>query len=174
MIDVVAISARLLDDGEYVVVSTRTHAKTLVLPAIALVAVAGVAGFLSSLSSGPAGRGALLAIWGAALVAVLGLAVWPFLGWLNTTYTVTNHRLITRSGILTRRGHDIALARVDDVAYEHGPIARLLGCGTLIVSDASTRAQVELRDIPRVEEVHRQLHAQLYRSSSVRGVSQGR
>ena len=82
------------------------------------------------------------------------LVVRPFLRWLTTTYTVTDRRLITRTGMLSRRGHDIPLPRISDVAYEHGLVDRMLGCGTLVISDASERGRVRLPDIPHVEQVH--------------------
>ncbi|MGL5825622.1 MAG: PH domain-containing protein, partial [Nocardioides sp.] len=49
------------------------------------------------------------------------------------------------------------LLRVSDVAYEHGLTDRLLGCGTLVISDASTHGRVVLHDIPRVEDTHRKI-----------------
>ena len=94
----------------------------------------------------------VVAIWVVALVLAVWLVVKPFLAWLTTTYTVTDRRLITRTGILSRRGHDIPVMRISDVAYEHGLLDRLLGCGTLVISDASERGQVRLHDIPRVEQ----------------------
>ena len=33
----------------------------------------------------------------------------------------------------------------------------MLGCGTLVISDASTHGSVRLHDIPHVEEVQRKL-----------------
>jgi membrane protein YdbS with pleckstrin-like domain len=78
--------------------------------------------------------------------------------WASATYTVTTRRLITRRGVITRRGHDIPLSRISDVAYELGPIDRMLGCGTLIVSDASTHGRVVMHDIPDVEQTQRKLH----------------
>src|ERR1019366_2900753 len=77
----------------------------------------------------------------------------PFLRWMTSTYTVTNRRLITRHGIVTRTGRDIPLFRINDVAYEMGLLDRLLGCGTLIVSDATERGGVVLPDIPHVQQV---------------------
>lgn len=148
------ISRKLLNDGESVVVSTRTHVKRLFAPALWLIAFAAAAGYLSSLPSGDARPVLLVLIWVVAFLAACWLVFVPFLRWLTATYTITDRRLITRSGILTRRGHDIPLARISDVAYEHGLVDRLLRCGTLIVSDASERGRVELPDIPRVEEVH--------------------
>ena len=137
------ISQRLLNEGEHVVVSTRTHVKALLLPALWLILVAAVAGFVSTFPSGRARPLLLAVIWILALVVVLRLVVAPFLRWMTTSYTVTDRRLITRTGVLSRRGHDIPLARINDVAYEHG-----------LVSDASEQGRVRLHDIPHVEQVH--------------------
>jgi uncharacterized membrane protein YdbT with pleckstrin-like domain len=154
------ISSRLLSDGEYVVLSVRSHGKALIGPVALLVLV--VAGFFATLlmttENSP---------WGlvAGVVAVPLLVLWslvPFLRWLTTTYTVTNRRLITRSGILTRSGRDIPLFRINDVAYEKGLLDRLLGCGTLVISDATEKAGVVLSDIPNVEQVHLQISDLLF------------
>lgn len=160
-----AISRRLLNDDEFVVVSTRTHVKALLGPALVLIVIAGVAGFLSTLPSGEERDVLQLVIWAVALVLIGFFVVKPFLLWMSASYTVTNRRLITRSGILTRRGHDIPLIRISDVAYEHGLVDRVLGCGTLIVSDASEQGRVKLHDIPHVEQVHLKISDQLFGSS---------
>ena len=160
-----AISRRLLSDDEHVVVSTRTHVKALLLPAVWLILLAAVAGFVASYAGGQAGRAKPLlvgVIWLLALAVAVKLVFAPFLRWLTTTYTVTNRRLITRTGILSRRGHDIPLPRINDVAYEHGLVDRMFGCGTLVISDASDRGSVVLHDIPHVEQVHLQISDLLY------------
>jgi uncharacterized membrane protein YdbT with pleckstrin-like domain len=157
----VPISRKLLNSDEHVVVSTRTHAKALLLPAFVLVAVAGLAGYLSTLPSGSMRGPLLIAIAAVAVLVVCWWVVRPFLVWMTATYTITNRRLITRSGILTRRGHDIPLPRISDVAYEHDLVDRIFGCGTLIISDASEHGQIRLHDIPRVEETQRKVNAML-------------
>ena len=150
-----AISRRLLNDDEHVVVATRTHVKALLVPALWLILLAAVAGYLTSFT-GRAGRAAPLlvaVVWGLAFLVACWLVFARFLRWLTTTYTITNRRLITRTGILSRRGHDIPLPRINDVSYERGLVDRLFGCGTLVISDASERGSVALHDIPQVEQV---------------------
>ena len=164
MISAVPISRRLLNEGEHVVVSTRTHVKALLVPALWLILVAALAGYASSFTGG-AGRAQPLlvaVIWIIALVVVVWLVVRPFLTWLTTEYTLTNRRLITRTGVLNRRGHDIPVPRISDVAYEHGLVDRMLGCGTLVISDASEQGRVRLPDIPHVEQVHLQISDLLF------------
>ena len=149
-----ALSPKLLTDGESIVVDTRTHPKALILPLVVLVLTMAVATYLDRQTS----NGVLgLVVW---IVAVLVLLWWvlrPFLDWLTATYTITTKRLITREGLVSRQGHDIPLARISDVAYDQGILDRMLGCGTLVVSDASTHGSVRLHDIPDVEQVQRRL-----------------
>jgi membrane protein YdbS with pleckstrin-like domain len=156
----VAISKNLLNEGEQIVFDTRTHPKALILPFLALVVALAVAVFLDKAIDNST---VSLIIWLLALALILWLSVWPFLNWLVAGYAVTNRRLITRSGVITRRGHDIPLTRVSDGAYEKDLIDRLLGCGTLVISDASTHGQVPLHDIPRVEERQRVLNDLLHK-----------
>jgi membrane protein YdbS with pleckstrin-like domain len=150
----VGISSKLLNEGETVVLHTRTHVKALLLPLVVLVVGLVVGGLAQLELPGPAA----LAVW---ILVAVGFAWWvvrPVLIWASATYTVTTRRLITRRGVITRRGHDIPLSRISDVAYELGPIDRMLGCGTLIVSDASTHGRVVMHDIPDVEQTQRKLH----------------
>ena len=154
------ISQKLLSDGEHVVLSVRTHGKALIAPVALLILV--VAGVLTAAMLQPD-----KSVWGlvAAVVAVPVLILWsliPFLRWMTSTYTVTNRRLITRHGIITRTGRDIPLFRINDVAYEKGLLDRILGCGTLIISDATEKAGVVLPDVPNIEQVHLQISDLLF------------
>lgn len=149
-----AISEKLLTDGENVVVDTRTHPKALAAPLLILVITLFVAVWLQTLTGN---KYLSWAIWVVAAVVLVAGVIKPLLEWLTATYTITNRRLITREGLIARRGHDIPLARISDVAFDMGVVDRLFGCGTLVISDASTRGSVRLHDIPDVEEVQRTL-----------------
>ncbi len=159
MITPVAISSKLLNPGERVVVSTRTHVKALLAPLLILVVLlaAGVAVQVLVDTSV-----VTTLVWVALGLVALRYVLWPFLEWLTAGYCFTDRRLITRSGVLTRRGHDVPLSRISDIEIELHLIDRLLGCGTLIVSDASTHGRVVLHDIPRVEETKRRVHQLLH------------
>ena len=81
----------------------------------------------------------------------------PFLRWRTTTYTITNRRLITRSGILNKIGKDLPLNRINEVSYERSLMDRMLGCGSLNVQTAAEDGMVVLRDVPNVEHVSREI-----------------
>jgi membrane protein YdbS with pleckstrin-like domain len=92
---------------------------------------------------------------GVAVVLVFFGTLLPFFKWLAWTYTLTNKRIVEQKGILTRTGRVIPLSRVNDVAFEKNLNDRILGCGTLIIHDASEQAGLELNDIPHIEAFHR-------------------
>ncbi|MQW75878.1 PH domain-containing protein [Nocardioides sp. dk4132] len=154
-----ALNPKLLNDGEIIVVSTRTHAKALLVPVLTLVVLLAV-GLALQLLVGHE----VVTLVGWVLVAVLVArwSLWPFLEWLTGAYAFTDRRLITRTGVLVRRGHDIPLSRISDIEIELHLTDRLLGCGTLVISDASTHGRVVLPDIPRVEEIKRRVHQLLH------------
>lgn len=152
-----------LADGEHVVLDLRTHIKALAgamaLFLVLLVAAVALVVLLPESSV----RGWILLAGGVVLLVLLvGWVLLPFLRWTTSRYTVTNRRLITRSGIVTRTGRDIPLYRINDVSYEMGLMDRLLGCGTLVISDATDKAGVTLHDVPRVEKVQVMLHDLLF------------
>ncbi|WP_166390817.1 PH domain-containing protein [Nocardioides ochotonae] len=154
-----ALNPKLLNDGEVVVVSTRTHAKALLVPLLALVLLLAAGLAIQVL----VGQEVVTRIGWVAVVVLAGRWVlWPFLEWLMGAYAFTNRRLITRTGVLVRRGHDIPLSRISDIEIELHLNDRLLGCGTLVISDASTHGRVVLPDIPRVEETKRRVHQLLH------------
>lgn len=152
------ISSKSLGEGEHVVLHLRTHPKALVLPVLNLVV---------ALAIGVVGQVwlpgvAALVVWILVVVEIAWVTLRPFLEWLVATYTITNRRLITKRGIITRRGHDIPLTRVSDVESEVDLIDRLFGCGTLVISDASTHGSVKLHDIPHIESTQRTLSELLH------------
>ena len=149
----------LLSEGESIVFHTRTHPKALLFPLLMFVVLLAIGVVIQRQIGNDA---VTLGGWILMGIGILWFVIRPLLIWLFASYTITTRRLITRSGVITRRGHDIPLARISDVAYEKDLIDRMLGCGTLVISDASTHGQVALPDIPRVEENHRKLNDLLH------------
>ena len=150
-----AISPKLLNEGETVVIDTRTHVKALIFPIFMLVVFLAIGTFVQvKIDEGILTTGAWIVVG----LGIIWFVLRPLILWATATYTFTDRRLITRTGVIVRRGHDMPLARISDIAYEFGPIDRLLGCGTLLISDASTHGTIKLHDIPRVEETQRRVN----------------
>lgn len=146
---------KLLGEDETIALESHPHWKTLILPGLALLVTLGAAGFLFAVANDQIAR---YVIAGVAVVLVVALALVPFLRWRTTLFVLTSKRVVVRSGILSRTGRDIPLTRVNDVTFTHNLLERMLGCGTLIVESAGERGQVELDDVPHVEQVQRTLY----------------
>ncbi len=150
------MAARGLVEGERVVVSVHAHGKALVVPAVLLVLTCASSGFLFAVApGGDGGRYLRLGVLVVAAAVIVVFTLLPFAAWLSSTYTVTTARLIAASGVLNRSGQEIWLQRVNDVSYQRSVTDRLLGCGTLVVRDASEQGGLRLLDVPRVQELHR-------------------
>lgn len=159
-----AIPAKFLNEGEYVVVHTRSHAKALIRPVLLLVVVvAAVIGVGFVAPSGTPGAVLGIPVGVVAAVIVVWWVVRPIIDWLTTTYTFTNRRFISRSGFVAKEGRTIPLNRISGVDFEIGVMDRLFGCGTLVVSDASADGSVRVHDIPDVEGVQLKVADELHR-----------
>jgi uncharacterized membrane protein YdbT with pleckstrin-like domain len=93
----------------------------------------------------------------AVLIALTWVAA-PFIVWWATSYVITTDRLIIRRGVFNRTGHDMPLVRLNDISFSHNLFQRMLGCGTLVVESGGEMGQIELVNLPKVEEVQRTLY----------------
>jgi uncharacterized membrane protein YdbT with pleckstrin-like domain len=134
----------------------------MLLPALGFVIIAAAVGVGAALIPREARPIGQLAIALLGAVLLIWLVVIPFLRWRTTTYTITNRRLITRSGILNKVGKDLPLNRINEVSYERSLIDRMLGCGSLIVQTAAEDGTIVLHDVPDVEHVNLEITQLLF------------
>ena len=136
----------------------RPHGRALVLPAVVLVVVMGLAGYAAS--SAPAGeaQGVLrAAVAGLAVLLVVRACVVPFLRWRTTTLTVTDRRVRARQGVLRSRTREVPLGRIGDVVVERSLLQRLTGSGTLVLVTVGESGDLSVPDVPGVVHVARVL-----------------
>ena len=169
-----AINPKLLNEGERVVVTTRTHVKALFAPILVLLVIVFAAAFLGGRIQKDVTDDTLaLVAWVVLLLAAaVALVLWvvrPFVTWFFTSYTFTDRRFIQRTGFIAKEGRTIPLNRISGVDFEMGVVDRIFRCGTLVVSDASELGRVPLSDIPRVEEVQMKVAEELHRLSGGAG-----
>ncbi len=147
-----ALSQKLLSQDEIVVRHMHTHIKKL-LPAIIVESILVIAAAVGSFYVSENARyWAIPTIWIAVLLLSIPLILVPWIKWITTTYTVTTKRVITRTGIIKRTGHDLPLTRISDIQIEKDFDDRIFGCGTLALQ-TSADDPLLLRDVPKVETV---------------------
>ncbi|MCU0265543.1 MAG: PH domain-containing protein [Actinomycetia bacterium] len=159
---------KLLATGESVQFELRPHWRSMVVPSIVLLGTVALTSYVLALTPDDGFLGS--AGWVVLAVAVLVIGVWfvrPLLAWLTTQYVFTDRRIITRTGILSRRGMDMPLSKVNDVQFSYSVVERILRCGTLTVSSASEDGNLVIADVPGVEGVQRDIY-QLVEADQVR------
>lgn len=94
--------------------------------------VAAVLGLLTGLITGES-----LATYLVVLIVLLGAVLIGLIRRLATTYTITDHRLNIRRGIISREIQETRLERVQNVNYRQGLLQRLLQIGDVDFDTAS-------------------------------------
>lgn len=146
---------KLLAPEERIVFQMRPHWRALIGPILILVATVFIGTFLLVSVSWP---------WAKWLIgAVMALLIlWPalmgFLRWVSTDYVFTNRRVIVRSGILTKRGRDVPLSKINNVSFEVPLLGRILNFGTLDIQSAGENEGLRIDDVPDVEDIQRDIY----------------
>jgi len=140
---------RLLTDGEEIVREFRPHWRLLVIPAgwTILFGAAIIAAWVYL----PDWDIVKWIVTGAGVVAFFILGLYPFITWWFTWYVLTDERLITRKGVLARKGKEIPLENINDVTFNQNILERVLRSGDLMVESAGEHGQSRFADIPDPE-----------------------
>lgn len=155
-----AYPAKLLAPGESIHFETRPHWRGLLAPSFVFI----VAVFITSalyfwIDTNWFGGTALRIVIAIAFVFVLILwALVPFLRWLTTDYVFTDRRIIVRSGIITRQGRDMPLAKINDISFSVSLLGRILNYGRLDIQSAGENEGLTVEDVPDVEEIQRNVY----------------
>ncbi len=143
---------KLLSRDEIIVRHMRTHIKSIlgnIFIAVLLVALGIISSVLLPADWAPASH---IVTWSVVVILLFPSFILPFVRWATSTYTITTKRVITRHGILTKRGHDLPLSRISNVTHESSLSDRFFGCGTLTL-ETSSNDPLTLTDIPKIHTV---------------------
>lgn len=100
-------------------------------------------------------------------VTIIAFIVWlldtiyEFAQWQTTRFAVTDQRVAYQSGFFRRKGVSIPLNRVNNVNFEQGMIARILGNGTLTIESAGETGDSVFQNIPDPEGVRSLIFQQM-------------
>lgn len=152
--------------GETLIINSRPHWKRLIGSGLLFLlgTAAAIALFAWLDSSSFDGTTGTVLTWLIVLGWIVVAVLWgfvPFIRWFTTHFVITDRRIMFRTGVVTRQGIDIPLARVNSVQFRHGLIDRMFKTGTLEIESASDDP-LEFDDIPNVEAVHKLLYDELY------------
>ena len=164
---------RLLNDNEMVSVDLHPHWWFLAGPIVVMTSAIAVA-VITLIVTEPDSATRTVAAW-ASLGAMALSALWlisRYGRWLTTHFVITNRRVIFRTGLLTKRGIEIPIDRVNTVHFHQGVLERLVGTGDLLIESGGETGQQRFTDIRQPDRVQRVIHAEMAeRESGGRGGS---
>ena len=150
---------KVLGDDEEVVRHLHPHWLTVFWPVVALLALVGLASFGAALVPAGEQQGLFrLVVVGVAVVLAVVVGAVPLLRWRTTHYVITTHRLLYRTGILSRHGRDIGLSRITDVAYRQTLWDRVVSSGTVTIETAGEGGPTVFSAIPDSDGVQQLLN----------------
>ncbi|SRR6266508_2180945 len=148
---------RLLIEGEELVLDLRPHWIALVMPAVATVAAIAVMIALYEAFEEPVLDNVVGVAGGLFLLAY---PVRKLIDWLTSHFVVTSDRIIHRRGFIAKYSMEVPLEAINDVRFEQGIIARIIGAGTLVVQSASEAGRQVFDHIRKPEEVQKTIYHQ--------------
>ncbi|HEX7096827.1 MAG TPA: PH domain-containing protein [Acidimicrobiales bacterium] len=146
----------LLTDDETLVLDLRPH-WWYIAPASVYLAIALILGIFAW-----AGE------WWEPLQFLIGIAVLIALGyfairygrWATTNFVVTSERVISRSGVVAKRGIEIPLERINTVFFNQSLFERLIGAGDLGIESAGEGGRQTFSDIRKPSIVQAEIYRQ--------------
>ncbi len=102
----------------------------------------------------------LLALAAAGLVWIAG----RYARWATTNFVVTTDRLIFRHGVLSKRGLEILLDRLNDIAVHQTLLERVIGAGDLTIESGGERGQQVFSDIRKPFLVQNVIYREIERA----------
>lgn len=145
-----------MEQHELRIATFRRGAAWLLLPAIILIATAGVTAYFLTNLPAPFEDWMLLA---AAAALVLCAVVLPWWIWASRSYVVTTRRVIETRGLVIRRRREMLHQSGYMIEVSRGPLQRVFGRGTLALGAGDN--SIEMRDVHSPKLVRETLSDQI-------------
>jgi uncharacterized membrane protein YdbT with pleckstrin-like domain len=152
---------KLLNDHETVAVDLHPHWWYFAQPVAALVGSI-ILGIVTNIFTDGTGtpRAGLVYLIIALIVASMIWVVVRYLKWMTTNFVITSDRLIFRSGVISKRGVEIPLERVNTIHFNQSIFERMTGSGDLLIESGGEDGQQRFTDIRRPDQVQKAIHSQ--------------
>lgn len=150
--------AQLINEGETIVLDLKPHwfffIKHIVAGAILLVLFVVWIGPLDSTQY----VGWPLA---ALFVAFAAWVVYKYFVWTYTHFVLTDRRVISRSGIVSKRGTEIPLERINNIDFHQRLFERMIGAGDLSIESAGKDGQSHFENVRHPDAVQQEIYRQM-------------
>ncbi len=98
---------------------------------------------------------------GVVAIVWAGWLVLEYLQWTMTYFVVTSRRVIYRTGVLSKKGVEIPLERINNINFHQRIIDRIIGAGDLDIESAGRDGQTHFDFIRHPDGVQNEVYRQM-------------
>ena len=149
-----AFPKEMLNDGEDIVLDLRPH-WWFIAPSAAGLGAALIIGIIV-LAAGWADALKLLA--GILVLIALSYFVVRYVRWAGINFVVTSERIISRTGVIAKKGVEIPLDRINTVFFNQSVFERLIGAGDLGIESAGEGGRQNFEDIRKPRQIQQAIY----------------
>ena len=146
----------LLTDDEELVLDLRPH-WWYIAPASVYLGLAVLIGLVALLNDWP---DVVKVLIGLVVLVALGYFAQRYTQWATTNFVVTNERVVSRMGVVAKKGIEIPLDRINTVFFSQTFFERLLGAGDLGIESAGEGGRQTFSDIRKPSLVQQEIYRQ--------------
>jgi uncharacterized membrane protein YdbT with pleckstrin-like domain len=96
-----------------------------------------------------------------AIVVYAAFVVVKYLTWTYTHFVLTDRRVISRSGIVSKKGTEVPLDRVNNIDFSQGLFERVIGAGDLSIESAGKDGQSHFENVRHPDMVQQEIYRQM-------------
>ena len=108
--------------------------------------------------------GAGSVLWWVVALVFLAWAAWlvlKYFQWVMTYFVVTSRRVIYRTGVLSKKGVEIPLERINNINFHQRIIDRIIGAGDLDIESAGKDGQSHFDFVRHPDGVQHEIYRQM-------------
>src|SRR5262249_29881594 len=120
-----------------------------ILAGLVVIATAAVLGLLNHVVR--VGASVAFPIIGVVAIGIFTLPIYKHIQRRRQVYTLTNHKLEMRYGLIAKTVRNIPLRNIQDVTVTASVLRRIMGMGEIIIDSASESGKIKLMDIHHPE-----------------------
>ena len=91
-------------------------------------------------------------------IGFAGWVVYRYFVWTYTHFVLTDRRVISRSGIVSKRGTEIPLERINNIDFHQRLFERAIGAGDLSIESAGRDGQSHFENVRHPDAVQQEIY----------------
>ena len=95
------------------------------------------------------------------ILVYVAFVIVKYLTWTYTHFVLTDRRVISRSGIISKRGTEVPLDRVNNIDFSQKFWERLIGAGDLAIESAGKDGQSHFQNVRHPDMVQQEVYRQM-------------